>query len=88
MANSKEPGAERELDVTVHGRALNVAGTRRVPSAVAACSDGRHTACACYIPACERLQLDAADPQQKVGGRDVHFTTWHRGEPTWLSGLG
>jgi hypothetical protein len=27
----------------------NVAGTRRVPSAVSASMDGRHTACACYL---------------------------------------
>ncbi len=39
----------------VHGKTLNVVGTRRVPSAVSACRDGRHTACACYIPVRERL---------------------------------
>ncbi len=36
--------------------ALYVAGTRRVPSAVAVPRNGRHTACACYIPARERLR--------------------------------
>ena len=45
------------LVVTVHGKALNVAGTRRVPSAVSAFMDRRHTACACYIPDCRRLLL-------------------------------
>jgi Na+/H+ antiporter NhaD/arsenite permease-like protein len=32
------------------GPELKVAGTRRVPSAVSAPGDERHTACACYVP--------------------------------------
>ena len=47
--------AEKDA-VTVHGKALDVAGTRRVPSAVSDCTDGRHTACACYVPDRERFQ--------------------------------
>ena len=36
---------------------FNVAGTLRVPSAVAEeSSHGRHTECACYFPGCERIQ--------------------------------
>jgi hypothetical protein len=49
LLRTRWPGA------TVHGRTLNVAGTRRVPSArvppvCASGESGRHTPCACYIP--------------------------------------
>ena len=42
--------ARSPRQATVCGPALHVAGTRRVPSAVAPALEGRHTACACYIP--------------------------------------
>ena len=45
---SAASGVRSEPEGSVRGRALNVAGTRRVPSADSASRGGRHTACACY----------------------------------------
>jgi hypothetical protein len=55
---SASSAVEDEPIGSVHGRALNVAGTRRVRSADAASRDGRHTACACYWYQAEPIDPD------------------------------